>query len=389
MNVLALCADPGIAYDGTKGASVHLRELWRALGAEGAIVHGVAALRGEPAPDLPAGVSLHALPRDAQPDDSSVAERTLAAARAVLDAPGASAPDFILERLALDSVVGARVARERGVPLVVEVNAPLDEEAARYRGARPGPATEARLRETLATADLVVCVSSPLVPWVIAHGGSAPRTLVLPNGVRVDLFGGPRLESSPGTPVRVGFVGSFKPWHGLDLLLDAWLDARARGVDLRLELLGDGPVRGLLEARVAAAGAGDAVRFHGTCAHEEVAPFLRAIDIAVAPSPPAEDPYFSPLKVYEYAAAGCAIIAPSTGQAAERLEHGRDALLVAPGDARALADALEFLARDAAARRRLGAAARVRARREFDWRHVARRLLEGMAEPARAARAAR
>jgi glycosyltransferase involved in cell wall biosynthesis len=388
VNVLALCADPGIAYDGTKGASVHLRELWRALAAEGALVSGVAAVRGAVPPELPPGVALHALPGGSGSAPPSVAERVLAAARAAVEAPGAPRPDFILERLALDSAVGATLARRLGVPLVVEVNAPLDEEAARYRGATPDATTQARLRETLAAADLVVCVSRPLVPWVVAHGGSAGRTQVLPNGVRVDLFGGPRIEASPGAPVTVGFVGSFKPWHGLDLLLDAWLDARVRGEDLRLELLGDGPVRERLEARVAAAGATGAARFHGARPHEEVAAFLRGIDIAVAPSPPTEDPYFSPLKVYEYAAAGCAIVAPSSGQAGERFQHERDALLVPPGDARALADALLLLSRDAALRRSLGAAARVRARREFDWRHVARRLLDGVGDVARDARSA-
>lgn len=388
MNVLALCADPGIAYDGTKGASVHLRELWRALGAEGATVCGVVAVREEGLPCPPPGVTLRPIARG-RDDGTVIAERVFTAALAVVTAPGARRPDFVLERLALDSAAGAALARRLGVPLVVEVNAPLDDEAARYRGATPGPATRERLHETLATADLVVCVSRPLVPWVVARGGSSRRTLVIPNGVRVDLFDGPRPEPPAGAPVRIGFVGSFKPWHGLDLVLDSWLDARARGGRTVLEFMGDGPVRGPLEARAALAGVGDDVRFHGARPHDEVAAFLRRIDIAVAASAPGEDPYFSPLKVYEYAAAGCAIIAPAAGQTAERFLHGRDALLVPPADARALTDAIVLLANDRALRRRLGTAARVRARREFDWRHVARRLLAGVDKVVRTARSAR
>ncbi len=388
MNVLALCADPGIAYDGTKGASVHLRELWRALGAEGAAVCGVAAVRGEAPPPLPPGVTLKPIARG-RDDGAVIAERVFAAALAAVTLPAARRPDFVLERLALDSAAGVTLARRLGVPLVVEVNAPLDDEAARYRGATPGPATRKRLHDTLATADLVVCVSRPLVPWVVARGGSSRRTLVIPNGVRVDLFDGPRPEPPAGAPVRIGFVGSFKPWHGLDLVLDAWLDARARGARTMLEFMGDGPVRGQLEARAAQAGAGDDVRFHGARPHEEVAEFLRGIDIAVAASAPGEEPYFSPLKVYEYAAAGCAIVAPATGQTGERFLHGRDALLVPPVDVRALADALVLLAHDRALRLRLGAAARVRARREFDWRHVARRLLAEVDAVVRTVRATR
>ncbi|MEO6461739.1 MAG: glycosyltransferase, partial [Candidatus Eisenbacteria bacterium] len=99
------------------------------------------------------------------------------------------------------------------------------------------------------------------------------------------------------------------------------------------------------------------------------------------------DPYFSPLKVYEYAAAGCAIVAPAQGQTGERFQHGRDAILVPPGDAQALADALELLAASPDLRRALGTAARERARSEFDWSHVARRLLAWSEELLRSHRA--
>lgn len=387
MNVLALCADPGIPLDGMKGATIHLTELWRALAAEGAAVTGVAGVRGADPVAIAPGVEAVHLSGPAGADAGSFAERVGAVARAALARPDAPSPDWILERLALDSDAGLSLARERGVPLVVEVNAPLDDEAARYRGATIGDGTRARLRATLSGAALVVCVSDALVPWVVVHGGVVGRTRVLPNGVRVATFGGPRIApATPGAPVRVAFVGSFKRWHGLDLLVDAWIAARARGADLTLDLLGDGPERPALQARVRHAGAGEHARFLGARPHPEVAAFLRAADIAVAAAPADVDPYFSPLKVYEYAAAGCAIIAPACGQTGERFGHERDALLVPPGDAGALADALVRLAAEPSLRRRLGAAARQRARREFDWSHVARRLLAWAGELARADR---
>ena len=375
MNVLALCADPGIPLDGVKGATVHLVELWRALAAEGAGVRGVAGVRGSAPVDVAPGVDVVAVPGPRQAGAPPLPARVVAAVREELARPGAARPDWILERLALDSDAGLTLALALGVPLVVEVNAPLDDEARRFRGATIGDGAKAALHATLAGAALVVCVSDALVPWVLARGGLADRVRELPNGVRVAAFGGLRNERPPGTPVRVGFVGSFKGWHGLDLLLDAWLAARVRGADLSLDLLGDGPERTALEARARAAGAADRVRFLGTRPHDEVGAFLRGIDIAVAAVPADVDAYFSPLKVYEYAAAGCAIVASATGQTGERFVHGRDALLVPPGDAGALAEALVQLAGQPDLRRRLGDAARARARQEFDWSHVARRLL--------------
>jgi glycosyltransferase involved in cell wall biosynthesis len=375
VNVLALCADPGIPVDGVKGASVHLTELWRALAGNGAQVRGVACVRGAAPGIVVPGVEVTAIRAVRAGDPAPFSGRILAAARAQLARPGAVRPDWILERLALDSEAGATLSRELDVPLIVEVNAPLDDEARRFRGATPGVETVARLKATVGAADLVVCVSEALVPWVIAHGGSAGRTRVLANGVRVEAFAGPRSGRASGAPARVAFVGSFKAWHGLDLLLDAWLEARRGGADLALDLLGDGPGRAALEARVRAAGAGDRVRFLGARPHGEVGAFLRAADIAVVAAPPDADFYFSPLKVYEYAAAGCAIVAPAQGQTGQRFVHGRDALLVPAGSVTALADALRLLASDPELCRRLGTAARARARDEFDWSHVARRLL--------------
>ncbi|MEO6462067.1 MAG: glycosyltransferase, partial [Candidatus Eisenbacteria bacterium] len=203
MNVLALCADPGVPLDGRKGATVHLTELWRALAGAGAGVRGVAGVRGTAPVEAPPGVEVIAVSAARDAGAATFAGHIVAAARAARAVPRAVQPDWILERLALDSEAGVALARELDIPLVVEVNAPLDEEARRFRGVAPDDVTSARLRTTLAGADLVVCVSAALVPWVVAHGGSALRTRVLPNGVRIAAFEGLRPEPAPGAPVRV------------------------------------------------------------------------------------------------------------------------------------------------------------------------------------------
>jgi glycosyltransferase involved in cell wall biosynthesis len=111
----------------------------------------------------------------------------------------------------------------------------------------------------------------------------------------------------------------------------------------------------------------------------ETPELLAACDLCVSPHVPNEDgsPFFgSPTKLFEYLASGRAVIASDLGQIGEVLEHDRNAWLVPPGDAVALADALVRLADDPALRRRLGDAGRDDACRRFSWTAHVERILE-------------
>jgi glycosyltransferase involved in cell wall biosynthesis len=98
-------------------------------------------------------------------------------------------------------------------------------------------------------------------------------------------------------------------------------------------------------------------------------------DAAVAPYPQLERFYFSPLKVYEYMAAGLPVVASRVGQLAGLIQHRKNGLLCPPGDAAALAGALGELHADPGLRLRLGAAAREAVLREHTWAAAARRTL--------------
>jgi glycosyltransferase involved in cell wall biosynthesis len=116
------------------------------------------------------------------------------------------------------------------------------------------------------------------------------------------------------------------------------------------------------------------VTFSGPVAHADVPAWLSLMDIATAPYTPHPDFYFSPLKLFEYMAAGVPVVAGRIGQLAELLEHGRTALLYAPGDAAALAVQVETLVRDPALRRRIGAAGREGIGEDRTWHGHARRI---------------
>src|SRR5690606_2384217 len=97
---------------------------------------------------------------------------------------------------------------------------------------------------------------------------------------------------------------------------------------------------------------------------------------AAAPYPATGDPYFSPLKVLEYLAAGAVAVASRVRQLPELIDHGRPGGLAAPSDPAALAAALFLLAADPALRRELAEAGRDRIERTRTWRHVVDRTLE-------------
>jgi glycosyltransferase involved in cell wall biosynthesis len=137
-------------------------------------------------------------------------------------------------------------------------------------------------------------------------------------------------------------------------------------------MVGDGPARPGLEALAAELGIADRVTFTGLAPREQVPALLARFDIALQP---AAVPYASPLKVFEYMAAGRAIVAPDQPNLREVLSHEATALLFDPARPGAMWDAVLRLAADPALRARLGAAARAEVlRRDLTWDGNARRV---------------
>jgi len=100
------------------------------------------------------------------------------------------------------------------------------------------------------------------------------------------------------------------------------------------------------------------------------------MDVAVAPYPESQRFYFSPLKVYEYMAAGRAVVVSRVGQLESLIQHEVSGLLCPPGDAVALAAALERLRCEPELRSRLGRAARACVLPGHTWEALADRVLQ-------------
>src|SRR5207245_4134920 len=107
----------------------------------------------------------------------------------------------------------------------------------------------------------------------------------------------------------------------------------------------------------------------------DVPGLLASMDVAVAPYPALANFYFSPLKVYEYMAAGLPIVASRVGQLEHLIESEVTGLHVTPGDVAALADALERIKCELHLRARVGQAARTKVIRDHSWDGAVDRII--------------
>jgi glycosyltransferase involved in cell wall biosynthesis len=281
-------------------------------------------------------------------------------------------PDLIYERYNLYYLAGTWLARRHGAKLFLEVNAPLVEERTRFGQLRLRWLAGALERYVWRSATKVLPVTGVLRQSVAAAGVPPERIAVVPNGIDPAQFAAlPAREPGQG-PLVLGFVGFVRDWHGLDAVIAA-MAAEPGGPDLRLVVVGDGPARGALERQAEALDLADRITFTGLQPREAIPGLVSGFDIALQPL---VVNYASPLKIFEYMAAGRAIVAPDQPNIREVLHDGETAVLFDPAERGAMWHAIRRLVGDAALRRRLGEAARAEiARRDYTWRGNAARVV--------------
>jgi glycosyltransferase involved in cell wall biosynthesis len=378
MRLAYISADPGVPVYGRKGASVHVQEVIRAMCNLGVEVDLFATRVGGDAPADFASVTLHELPPVPKGDLASREQAALAANAALAQALEERGTfDLIYERYSLWSYAGMQFARLAGIPGILEVNAPLLEEQAEHRGLVNREAAEMVACNAFRAASAIVAVSDEVAEYVRTFDIDPTCVHVIPNGVNTTRFAPGTVASLPAESgvFTVGFVGTLKPWHGLPSLVEAFDLLHQRTPATRLLIVGDGGERERTEADLIARGLGDAVHFTGAVDPSEIPGLLASMDVAVAPYPDNPNFYFSPLKVYEYMAAGIPVVASRIGQLAGLIDDGVNGLLTPPDDPAALATAIDRLRVDAALRERLSVAGRETVVDGKSWDAVARRVL--------------
>ncbi|MCA9197632.1 MAG: glycosyltransferase family 4 protein [Planctomycetales bacterium] len=407
MKTLYICADIGIPVLGGKGGAVHVRSMVKALEQLGhQVVLTAPMLTKSPweIPVEPAGQLLHIPPHDGVKETALVIKEYVSGVDAgdtalsgqvrrllynqqlikrLIRKFDSHPPDFIYERCSLFSTAGVALAKAIDRPLVVELNAPLANEQAVYRGSSLDALARHAEHWTLQHADVVVTVSHQVRNYAISVGVDAERVHVVPNGVDIELFHPERngwdakqhwgLRNGP----TLGFVGGLKPWHGVESLPKLLADLLPEFPSLQLVIVGEGPYRKELVRQLQAYGVEDHAVLTGHVTHVQIPHLVRQFDIALAPYPNlSHEFYFSPLKLFEYMACGVPVVAPSLGQIEAVVRHEENGLLYPAEDHQQLSAACRRLLARPDLRQKLGSQAAAEVRNEYTWKRNAERVVQ-------------
>ena len=294
--------------------------------------------------------------------------------------------DIVYERNGLYKIGIAMACKRLGLPYVLFLDA--DEIMEHDYMGKPITGilrwrAKSMIRYNLSAANCVICVSEPAKLNLINNWHvPAEKIAVFPNGVDVQRFrpypetrAEIRASLGVGADPLIVFVGSFYGWHDVATLLEAFAQVLVTYPWARLALVGDGEQRQAMQQRAFDLGIGHAVQFTGSVPHAEIPRLVSAADIAVAPYPSMKNAlWLSPMKLFEYMAAGLAVIASAVGQLEEVIKDGTNGLLVPPGDAAAMAIAIQRLIGDAPLRARLGQQAREDTEQKYSWKQYISRL---------------
>jgi len=286
-------------------------------------------------------------------------------------------PDVLYERYNLYLLAGTWLKRLTGIPMMLEVNAPLVLERSRFSGLKNRRLASWVERITWRSADHVLPVTNVLAEFVRDAGVPSQKVTVVQNGVGAEFLADDingeavrrRLGCADG--VVLGFTGFVREWHGLERVIELIADSDP-ALNLYFLIVGDGPAIEDLRRLTAQHGLERRVIFAGLVRRNKIVEYVAAFDVALQPQ---VVPYASPLKLFEYMALGRAIVAPATPNILEVLTDC-DAMLFDPADPLAFRHAVEQLCGDATLRLRLGKAARDAVERHgLTWASNARRII--------------
>lgn len=258
------------------------------------------------------------------------------------------------------------LAKKLGVPMVVTLHGGDVSKTRNFRR----DVLFRRWPEVIAATHYFVCVSATVAEEARRRGARAEQIVVLPIGA--DTPDNPPPPAS-GQPYHL-FAGRFVAKKGIDVLADAVRCLRAAGDTTPVVCAGDGPLRGVMEALARET---TGVALTGWLPPREIAARMAGACALLVPSIVAEngDAEGLPSVIPEAMAQACPVIGSNEGGVAEAVTDGRTGLLVPPGDAKALADAMRRLAYDRALRHSLGQAAFAHARAHLNA-HVQSGALE-------------
>lgn len=368
MKILYVASDQRVP--GPTGGSVHVEEVARGLSERGHDVHVVALVGDGRAPEA---FTLH-------PSPMWFEHRVFrwTARRGVgklLDRLGTEA---VMERYYNFAGEGVRAASERGIPVLLEVNAPLKDHPGSWKPRLDALALVRPMRRLRdAMCERASALVTPL-PSIVPDEVPADKVHRVHWGANVERFR-PDIEPKPlplpeGPPVVV-FSGSFRPWHGADVLVRA----AEKLPEVCFLFVGDGPSFRETRALAGELGLEERVHFTGAVPYAEMPRYLRRADIGVAPYQPARlgqmqlGFFWSPLKVFEYMATGLPVVTLDVPPLRE-IVRPTEGILVSERDVDAWVEAIGALVSDLDSARAKGHSGRERVVAEFSWQRHCEQL---------------
>lgn len=293
-------------------------------------------------------------------------------------------PNFLYQRHSIFNYAGALLKRETGIPFLLQVEGSEVWVKKNWGKAYFTKALEWSEEIQLEQADAIVAVSSVLKSQLVALGVRAERITVIPNGVDAERYSpsisGEAVRKNLGLEEKfvIGYAGTFGHWHGITVLANAVKEVVAESPNVHFLLVGDGVLRGEVEAMLQRDGMKHKVTITGMMPSEAVPEYLAACDALVISAINNPDvPFFqSPIKLFEYMAMQKPIVASRVGQIQEVIDDGVNGLLVQENNSSELAEALCQLAKDESLRESLARNARRDAVEKYAWQENVRAVLK-------------
>lgn len=286
--------------------------------------------------------------------------------------------DFIFERYAIFAFAGAFLAKRWNKPFVVEVNYTSCSALVRERSALLAPLARRVDAYIFRRATGLAAVSTELKRHLMEEFGvPQEKIIVLPNAADPDIFDMAKVTREPryanAQLKTIGFVGGFYPWHGLDLLLQAFQKMSARIPDSRLLLVGDGPMMPAIREQSEKMGLADRVLLTGRVAHQHLPGYLAIFDVGVMPD---SNDYGSPMKIFEYMSLAKPVVVPDYGPLRDAVDDGVEGRIFAPKDIEAMANCFVDVLLNEETYQRMSHAARKKILNKHNWLNNAKQILE-------------
>ena len=291
-------------------------------------------------------------------------------------------PHIIYFRQDLLNITSPVLAVLFRIPYIIEKNGLVGEDY-RYRGFSDFLINILTLAEYINVhlAAGIICVTEGIKREITRkYAVNEAKLSVIPNGANTGLFYVmEKAECRRSLKIDencfyVGFVGTFAPWQGLDLLIDAAYQIKEAGfADIKYLLVGDGELEEKIKEKAAGLGLHDIVHFTGRVDYEKVPEWINTFDLAVAPFTRERNDIcgLSPIKIYEYLACGKPVLAADVEGVREIIEENKCGFLFKPDDKSQLADKIIWCYQNRQELENAGSRGARIVRERFTWRNTA------------------